>query len=346
MTQAGFRVALSCVGWLAAISLLAATAFADDGYLGIVGSNVVPLQSENITLSSEHVEVVVADGYASVTCIFTFTNSGPATTVLMGFPELQPSERRENTSLQDFTAEVDGVRVPVVYRLQDATPTPTSSATATTSVRPNGTPSGATASAMSLSTATATSSHNPTIVVPDAARRRYRAWHTFDVPFAEGQVRIVRNSYRGPLGGTSDGSHSFEYVLETGSTWLGAIADATIDVRWSFPPYLANGPAEPYGVYQAEPEGYTAGDHTLQWRFHNLEPGPRTTSASYSRRRSRFGAWRLQGLCSMRGSLPEPQWRPPPQGPGRHDQALPRRRPRRPQDPSQILRRRPPNVPA
>lgn len=204
-----------------------AAVLADDGVLGSVGSAVVPLESDQVTMVAEWIDAAVVDGEARVTCVFTFSNGGPPVEILMGFPERSPSSSRgEETEILDFAASVDGAPLPVRFRLE-ATP--------------------------AAGTDTADGS-GP-----------YRGWHTFTVPFAAGQTRVVRNTYRGTLGRMSDGSRTFRYVVATGASWRGPIGEATIRVIWSDDEVVP-------GSVQAHPEPAAWTGSSASWRFRELEP--------------------------------------------------------------------------
>lgn len=94
------------------------TAWADDGYVGVVGSSVVPMQNDQVTMAAERIDALIQGEEAYVTCIFTFTNVGKAATVLMGFPQLSAPESRGAPELLDFTAHVDGNTAPVTFKPQ------------------------------------------------------------------------------------------------------------------------------------------------------------------------------------------------------------------------------------
>jgi len=88
----------------------------------------------------------------------------------------------------------------------------------------------------------------------------YSMWHTFDIPFAAGQTRLVDVAYKiYPRGGY------FLYVLQTGRLWKGPIGDLTIDVNFgrvpTFPDLLSVRPAD-YRI---------VGNHIV-WHLSNYEP--------------------------------------------------------------------------
>jgi hypothetical protein len=104
---------------------------------------------------------------------------------------------------------------------------------------------------------------------PQAAgedEERYAGWHTFNVSFAAGQMRVVRNTYHGRLSwmGHPLSGHSFSYILHTGANWAGPIGQVDIIVRW--------GPREVAEITQVHPPNYVAGPRELRWHWTDLEP--------------------------------------------------------------------------
>ena len=95
-------------------------------------------------------------------------------------------------------------------------------------------------------------------------RREYRAWHVKNVRFAAGQTRTVVNEYGSGLGGVSDGSSFFNYVLRTGASWKGKIGEAVIEVDVSRIP--------PYYTVTADPDGYQERGHKLIWVLKDFDP--------------------------------------------------------------------------
>ncbi len=201
-------------------SLIPLVARADDGVLGTIGFAVTPLDDDQVQMVAEWVQAEVGAWSAQVTCVFTFTNAGPATTVLMGFPEARDYSGRGDPSLHDFRAFVDGQEVATDFRPQ--------------------------AEAQGYS--------------------NYAGWHTFSVSFAADQTRVVSNSYRGGNSYTSNGEHSFSYILQTGSTWAGPIGQADIVVRWSRQREVA------LNTIFAYPKGSIQEGYELHWTFRNFEP--------------------------------------------------------------------------
>lgn len=213
-------VATGLVGLIALI--LCATARADDSSLGAVGSSVIPLQNDHVTMAAERVDAVIRGNQAWVTCVFTFTNtnSGPPASVLMGFPQMAVEPLRGAPELLGFQTEVDGKAVQTSFKKQQQ----------------------------------------------QSEDEQYAGWYTFNVSFAAGQTRTVRNTYHGRLTFISDGELGFSYVLHTGATWLGSIGRADVTVRW-----LSDKDVRP-GSTSANPPGYQIGNHEAHWHFTNLEP--------------------------------------------------------------------------
>ncbi|MBC7264606.1 MAG: hypothetical protein H5T64_09685 [Chloroflexi bacterium] len=97
------------------LMVIAYSAQADDASLGAVGYGVVPLDSNQVTMTAEQVEAEIRDDQAWVTCVFTFTNAGPPIEVLMGFPQARSIREGEAPELMEFRAFVDDEEVPVTF---------------------------------------------------------------------------------------------------------------------------------------------------------------------------------------------------------------------------------------
>jgi LPXTG-motif cell wall-anchored protein len=87
----------------------------DDASLGAVGYIVVPLDSDQVVMASESVQAEIRGDQAWVTCIFLFQNIGPATDVLMGFPQATRTPGG-SPELLDFRSYVDDEEVPDAFR--------------------------------------------------------------------------------------------------------------------------------------------------------------------------------------------------------------------------------------
>ncbi|HEY3374279.1 MAG TPA: discoidin domain-containing protein [Candidatus Aquicultor sp.] len=110
-------------------------------------------------------------------------------------------------------------------------------------------------------------------------------WFIQDVPFKEGQVRIIVNRYLAPYGGTASLEESFMtwfgYTMHTGATWKGKIGRADVNVTFAsgltwddFTPGRKACKSVNYTVPKStiEPSGYTKQEDGFSWTFFNLEP--------------------------------------------------------------------------
>ncbi|MDQ7794582.1 MAG: hypothetical protein RDU89_09245 [bacterium] len=84
---------------------------------------VQPLHPTLVTLEALDVRVTVMADRSEVEAVFTLRNTGPATTVLMGFAEWQPEEGESCTGMHDLQVSVDGSEVSV-KRDPDVVPEP------------------------------------------------------------------------------------------------------------------------------------------------------------------------------------------------------------------------------
>ncbi|MHB9146319.1 MAG: hypothetical protein ACYC5Y_13410 [Symbiobacteriia bacterium] len=195
------RAAGATLAVLVTIATLAAGATparADDAVLGRSGETVVPLTDQEIRMADETVVLTLDEMRTLADLTFTFTNDGPARTILMGFPVGKRSDMQDEADLgndlelHDFKAWVDGAPVEVK--------------------RETGGPS------------------------PGGSGSEYAAWITWPVSFAAGETRVVRNTYWGSDSAWSNGDVRVGYILKTGAAWKGPIGHAVIRVRPNFLP--------------------------------------------------------------------------------------------------------------
>lgn len=92
----------------------------------------------------------------------------------------------------------------------------------------------------------------------------YSVWWVKEVAFAKGQSRRVLNKYSAPLGGSANGTHFFQYILETGATWHDTIGDAVIEAD------VAG--LRPGTAFSATPAGYVRKGNRLVWHWKDFEP--------------------------------------------------------------------------
>jgi hypothetical protein len=106
-------IAVACVLLCLPVSVLA-----NDTAVEGIGGSWQPLKGEHrsVSMTRERVRMDVYRTYYQATADFEFHNNGPATTVLMGFPETGYGDvpERRTTAFSNFTTAVDGRRVPVL----------------------------------------------------------------------------------------------------------------------------------------------------------------------------------------------------------------------------------------
>lgn len=104
-------------GGLIILLLLAlpGVAAADDASLGRMGEAVQPVHNTQVRMIEEEVNIRVYRYKCEVTATFLFRNDGPATTVLVGFPEggVDSEWAGGDSLLHDFATELDGKPVTV-----------------------------------------------------------------------------------------------------------------------------------------------------------------------------------------------------------------------------------------
>lgn len=100
----------------------------------------------------------------------------------------------------------------------------------------------------------------------------YVSWQLFEVHFAPGQQRTVRNSYW-TYATDYRGLFSVEYILHTGSSWQGAIDAVEITARLKSDLRFAK-PEDAQGWALLQPSGYSLGKDgkELVWSLRNIEP--------------------------------------------------------------------------
>ncbi len=179
-------------------------AFANDGGLSMGGSPRLLSRHPSVTMTSEVINIVVyKDRWYKVDCQFVFTNSGPACTVRMGFPDEgegvnDPDEEADpkevlntppHTTFMSFRSYVDGKRV------------------ATKLIRAN---------------------------------EEGHYWHTKLVRFPAHSVRRIRDVYTQGSGvgvftlegGKNGYAAQVAYILHTGSSWHDSIGRSEVNVTF------------------------------------------------------------------------------------------------------------------
>lgn len=183
-----FCLAAAVLGLFAA----AAPCRADDTYLVGVGGSVQPLgRHPTIRMVRETVHVTDVTN-PHVTASFVFKNEGPATDVLIGFPNMGDMSEIEGTvpaGLTHFRSFVDGKPIAVkrIFSHRD-------------------------------------------LPKDLADTYDYLSWYVKRVHFDPGQTHVILDEYDGGLGSDGDGYVWFTYVLKTGASWKGKIGAALVTV--------------------------------------------------------------------------------------------------------------------
>lgn len=101
----------NAIGWTSTLCVLAAVCRADDSALEGAGGNIVPMKGHpSIRMVEEEVRIKLPE--CKVEARFVFKNEGPATKVLIGFPEQgKDTTPQSNTHLAGFKSWVDGTLV-------------------------------------------------------------------------------------------------------------------------------------------------------------------------------------------------------------------------------------------
>ena len=208
---------------------------ADSCSMGRTPEGVYPINDTSVTMVNEDVKVIIEGGgsTATVDCRFTFKNAGAARSVLMGFPaygltwEKNLSAYDVNAAkLQNFRAYVDGSAVKVKE---------------VKALAPPGTAS----------------------VIEYWDANYYYSWYTFTVPFAAGETREVRNTYRVTLVEGNSG-YSAGYILRTGRLWQGPIGHARITFDM--------GHIQPYEISSLDPYWLRFQGNNLVFEQSNFKP--------------------------------------------------------------------------
>ena len=98
--------------------IVAVTAMANDSEYFMVGNQLEPMQSTNISVAKEILTInMLANGEADVDVYYEFQNDGPQKTITMGFEAIPPyMEERANmngihSDMKDFTVVMNGTKL-------------------------------------------------------------------------------------------------------------------------------------------------------------------------------------------------------------------------------------------
>ena len=233
---------------LAALSLLSSPspALADDSSVGGIGGDYYPLTNTDIRMESETVQAICYRSFAEYRVDFLFVNTGPAQTLMLGFPFAQEPEGNSSGPVA-FRAWQDGKPLQVAlgqgqpdsyqgYYLHQAT-FPTGRTMITVSY---------------LADPSATSGERfPELKPPQFA-----------------------------LAGIYGMEERYDYWLHTGAGWAGTIGTAVVRYTLAddFRGYGMDVKSDYQGVADSgasttRPETYSKiGERTYQWVFRELEP--------------------------------------------------------------------------
>jgi len=170
---------------------------ADDSAMSGESGSPQPM-TEHPSISMVREDVTINPATMEVKARFVFTNNGPATTVLMGFPETSSGDGTRDVTIKiaapqnDFHSFVDGAPIHVTELIRKS---------------------------------------------DDNGEEQATIWWTKSVHFAAGQTRIVVDHYFGGAGNFSTGNQFFNYILKSGASWKGPIGRGIITCDLSGLPY-------------------------------------------------------------------------------------------------------------
>lgn len=103
-----------------------------------------------------------------------------------------------------------------------------------------------------------------TLSAAETQIRGFTYWWTKEVTFKEGETKVIRDVYRGGLGGDTSFHRWFSYLLHTGASWAGPIGVVSVVIS-----------LEDFGtdqLQQIKPPGYDMDEHEIRWVFTDYEP--------------------------------------------------------------------------
>jgi hypothetical protein len=244
--RVGAVVLATALAFVLSLVVLPSVALADDSSMGGIAGDWYPLANTDIRMKAETVQATCYDGFAEFRADFQFVNSGPAQTLMLGFPFAYDPEDQGGLPM-GFRAWQDGKPLNVsvgqgtegtyeAYYLHQATfRTGTTMITVSYLANPSW----------------SSGERFPELIPPECAAAG-----------ARGQ----------------DGR--YDYWLHTGAGWAGTIGTAVlrftladdflgygVDVKASYPGVENGWPST------TRPETYTKlGDRTYQWVFKDVEP--------------------------------------------------------------------------
>ncbi len=264
-----------------ALLVVAAPGLADIAPEPQFGESLAPRRPTEVAMREETVRTRLERDRATVRAEFVLENTGPATTLEVGFPDVAypadhaadgPPVGLSGVMLQAFRVRVDGAPVPITYRhvpIGESRESLDSSreriAALREQIRAERDPGRAAALGGELAEEEKRISGGPGAEKEWA----FRGWLVWTMSLREAERRVVAVSYwvsyeghkeSGPLN-----ERRFRYVLRTGAGWKGPIGRARILVSFDEGVSLRH-------VRRAEPPPTSREESGLAWDFRDLEP--------------------------------------------------------------------------
>ncbi|HPU41049.1 MAG TPA: hypothetical protein PKY26_01385 [Acetivibrio clariflavus] len=200
--------------------------YADDCIVGRTPDGVYPMEEKDIVMVSEDIYYEVEKGF--VECNFVFKNTGKAKDVLMGFPAKMESD--SDNAIEERLYFKD------FKTYLDDTEIPVN-----------------------------TEKGKKPVDLKDSTYPYYSEWYTFNVHFAAGETKNIRNTYKVESTLYSNGDILSGYILKTGAFWKDTIGHAKVTFD------LGN--IKPYEISRIFPFSMKyEGENKLVWERSNFEP--------------------------------------------------------------------------
>jgi hypothetical protein len=216
------------------VSFCCASLLANDTYLGGNGTDVFPMQNNDVQMVKEDLVIHKIPGGWKVEVKYLFRNSGKECVVQMGFPAKQYISRVEygNAQMYDFTALVDGKKISTTTKKGRVSPMNKEMHFEEFYVFD--------------------------VLFKEGQTRSIMHTYTHDETYTNfmQDVNLPNHEY-------------LEYILVTGSMWKGKIEELNIAVNNVFSEGILG---ETYGQASVLPKPYKIKDYAVEWRFKNYEP--------------------------------------------------------------------------
>lgn len=238
------------------------------------GQSLSPRERTSVAMTKETVTVTLGKKGARVRAVFTLKNTGQATSLEVGFPDVaqasshgsdDPPGDFSGYKLHDFAATVDGAAVEHGYKWVRNQESPREKAEIEAKIRE-----------LKENLEKAGDAKARERIERDLNWQQRRleqwawyGWLVWDMKFEAGQERRVEVSYgvpyRPPYRPTLLQEANFEYVLKTGALWKDPIGRALIEVKFADGLTAKN-------FASASPSGYAESGEGLTWDLKDVEP--------------------------------------------------------------------------